>query len=100
MNNIIKICGKNFNSNFDIIHTRKILHYLFIAFRDTQGYDVDLMETIAGFAFAILGDFDCILAEDSSLEEDKEKTTQNIDKLCSFLYGGYRKEYKQCINKK
>lgn len=89
--NIIKICGKNSNCNFDVIHTRKLLNYLFVAFRNMEGYDTDLMEIISGFSFALLGDFDCLLSEDSSLKEDKEKTMQNIDKLNNFLYGGYHK---------
>lgn len=89
--NIIKICGKNSNCNFDVIHTRKLLNYLFVAFRNMEGYDTDLMEIISGFSFALLGDFDCLLSEDSSLEQDKEKIIKNIDKLNNFLYGGYHK---------
>lgn len=91
MNNMIKICGKNFNCNFDKIHTQKLLNYLFVEFRQSNGYDITLNELIAGFSFALLGDFDCLLSEDSSLEQDKEKIIKNIDKLNNFLYGGYHK---------
>ena len=92
MNNMIKICGKNFNCNFDKIHTRKLLNYLFVEFKKSNGYDITLNELIAGFSFALLGDFDCILQEEASLKEDKGKTMQNIDKLNNFLYGGYKDE--------
>lgn len=50
------------------------------------------MEIIAGLTFAITSDLDCILDEENSIEEDKNKTKQNIDKLYNFLYGGYRDE--------
>ena len=89
--NIIKICGKNCNCNFDVIHTRKIINMLTSYYRENDT-DYELMEIIAGLTFAITSDLDCILEEENSIKEDKNKTEQNIDKLYSFLYGGYRDE--------
>lgn len=89
MSNIIKVCGRNYNANFDLEHTKKIVTNLAGQFQQYEGYDITLMEVIAGFCFAILGDFDCILDEEASLEEDKIQTQNNIDKLYNYLYGGY-----------
>ena len=89
MRDIIKVCGNKCNANFDLEHTKKIITILSTRFKEYNGYDIELMEVIAGFSFAILGDFDCILEDESSLEEDKRKTLDNIDKLCNYLYGGY-----------
>ena len=89
MRKIIKVCGDQCNTNFNLEHTKKIITILANRFKEYEGYDIQLMEVIAGFSFAILGDFDCILAEEQSLEEDKKKTQDNIDKLFNYLYGGY-----------
>lgn len=90
-NTIIKICGKNCNANFDVLHTRRIINMLISSFYLTN-YDVEIMELIAGFTFAIIGDFDAILQEEGNLEDDKKQTLNNIDKLNNYLYGGYRYE--------
>ena len=90
MDKIIKVCGRNCNCNFDVEHTRKIIDILASHYRDNET-DYNLMEILAGLAFAITSDFDCILDEESTIEEDKNKTKQNIDKLYNFLYGGNRK---------
>lgn len=89
--NVMKICGNGANTNFDILHTRKLLHLLFAEYQDNKN-DVELMEIISGFAFALLGDFDASLEEESTLEKDKQKTIENIDKLCNWLYGGYHSD--------
>lgn len=90
MNNIIKVCGNKCNTNFDVIHTRKIIDIVTAKYRKVKGFDMCLMEIIAGLTFAITGDFDCILADENTVEDDKEQTEANIDKLYSYLYGGYR----------
>lgn len=86
--NVMKVCGNGSNTNFDILHTRKLLCLLFAEYKDNKN-DVELMEIISGFAFALLGDFDAVLEDDSTLEKDKQKTIENVDKLCNWLYGGY-----------
>lgn len=91
---VMKICGNGTNTNFDILHTRKLLHLIFAEYRNNNN-DVELMELISGFTFALLGDFDAVLEEDSTLEEDKQKTIENIDMLCNWLYGGYHDD-KRC----
>ena len=88
----IKVCGKKCNANFNLEHTKKIITILTSEFRSYEGYDVELMEIIAGLSFAILGDFDCILSDEQSLEEDKKQTIINIDKLLNYLYGGYHED--------
>ena len=88
MDKVIKICGKNCNANFDIDHTRTLLNLLFVEYRNNK-YNINLMELIAGFTFALTGDFDCTLGEESTLEQDDKKTLDNIDKLNNWLYGGY-----------
>ncbi len=90
MDNTIKICGNRCNANFDVMHTRKIIDILTAEYREVKGFDMDLMEIIAGLTFAITGDFDCILSDENTLEDDKKQTEDNIDKLYSYLYGGYR----------
>jgi hypothetical protein len=92
MKEMIKICGKNYNCNFDETHTRKLIDILVQEFNKETCNDIDLMELIAGISFAILGDFDAILDKDTSLEQDIQKTLNNIDKLNNYLYGGYRSE--------
>ena len=92
MNNIIKICGNKCNANFDVIHTRKVINIITAKYREVKGFDVDLMEIIAGLTFAITGDFDCILSDENTLEDDKKQTEANIDKLYNYLYGGYKEE--------
>ena len=89
--NVMKICGNEANTNFDILHTRKLLHLLFAEYQDNKN-DVELMEIISEFAFALLGDFDASLEEESTLDKDKQKTIENIDKLCNWLYGGYHSD--------
>lgn len=89
----IKIVGKIYNCNFDLEHTKKIINILINEFNKEKCIDIKLMEIIAGLSFAILGDLDCALDEYSNLEEDREKTLENIDKLNTFLFGGY---YDEC----
>ena len=92
MKNIIKVCGDKCNTNFDVIHTRKIIDILTAKYREVKRFDMDLMEIMAGLAFAITGDFDCILSDENTLEDDEKQTEANIDKLYNYLYGGYREE--------
>lgn len=86
---IITVIGKNFNCRFDIEHTKKIINILIGEFNKDRCNDVELMEIIAGLSFVILGDFECGLEENSSIKEDREKTLENIDKLNTYLFGGY-----------
>lgn len=88
-NEFIKIVGKNFNCNFGVEKVKKLMTILNSEFNKEKCNDVDLMELIAGLSFVILGDFDCALDEYSTLEEDREKTIENLDKLKNYLFGGY-----------
>lgn len=89
MNKILKICGDSFNSNLDIDHTKELIGLLVTEFYNQDERSITIMELIASFAFAILEDFDCILDEDATLENNIQKTKSNIDKLYNYLYGGY-----------
>lgn len=85
---MIKVCGKKCNSNLDLIHIRKIIDILAGYYKDNET-DISLMEIIAGLTFAITGNFESVLDDESTIEEDKNKTKQNINKLYDYLYGGY-----------
>lgn len=88
--NILKICGeKNIISNLDIDHTKRLLNILISKFNNSAKNDseiVEIMELIAAFSFAILGDFDCILYDENFLEDDRRQTLNNISKLANYFH--------------
>lgn len=82
MENIIRIKGIRTNccSNFDVEHTKRLIKLLEEEHLKKPN-DLKIMELIAGFTFAITGDFDSILDEESTRIEDRIKTIENIEKI-------------------
>ncbi|MCI9245581.1 MAG: hypothetical protein HFJ30_00265 [Clostridia bacterium] len=81
---MLKICGEKCNANFDFIHTRKLIKVIIESYKKNP-YNMNLMELIAGFTFALTGDFDTILNSENDLEKDKKQTLENISKIYIFL---------------
>ena len=87
--NIVKVCGieTNCNCNFDKKHIKYLVSLLHDKFYSERRIEPNLLECIAGFTFAITGDFEASLDGDGDILDDIKKTQENLDKLEYYLGG-------------